>query len=471
MKKNIFLSLVILLAVIMSGCGGRGGYYYIESNKMLKMPDEIIYEFIPIKAIGKETITKGTDKFIDKTNFEIITKNLGDLKSISISKGGVRVTVAHASFNFLKDKYGLYDGIKHPLSERSWPLLHLWDGGPAYYTIDNNEIYQPYSVIPFNPCVMEMYRTNNNKTLLDDFNRAFAEGRIQPPYPSDGRTTQEIKSSMEGVIGQPYCSFYYKSNIVFYVKVENLGAEKIRLWPIRESVVVDNTNSQFNALDNVIVKEKQILSKWESKRKTIPKGNNNPQLGLHLCKKPADKQPDPGYTVYEQGLMVFAVDAQMPGANAGIKVGDIFREIDRAPNEIPASAAKRFFSSFKNKEDISMMTQIASEEDITRLLSTKVPGDTINVTLLRNGQMIKKSLKLMSADDLPRPPDIRLLGGGNVYPDVIYDGYLVFDTAAMLNNYQKGSTIKLIIPLIGTRFDAADLPVRSYEYEFEFKLE
>ncbi len=470
MKKYIFVSLVLLLAVIMSGCGGRGGYYYIESNKMLKMPNEIIYEFIPIKAIGKETITKGTDKFIDKTNFEIINSTLGDLKSISISKGGVRVTVAHASFNFLKNKYGLYDGIKHPLSEMSWPLLHLWDGGPAYYTIDNNEIYQPYSVIPFTPCVMEMYRTNKNKILLDNFNRAFAEGRIQPPYPSDKRTTQEIKSMMEGVIGQPYCSFYYKSNIVFYVKVESLGTEKIRLWPIRESVVIDNTNSQYNALHEGKV-EKEILSKWESKRKTIPRGVNNPQIGLHLCRKAADKQPDQGYTVYEKGLLVFAVDAQMPGAIAGIKKGDILTEIDRAPNEIPASAAKRFISSFKDKENINRMTQIESEEDITRLLSTKVPGDEINVTLLRNGQVIKKSLKLMSADGLPRPSDIRLLGGGNIYPSVIYDGYLVFDTAAMLNNYQKGSTIKLIIPLIGTRFDAADLPIRSYEYEFEFKLE
>ncbi len=77
----------------------------------------------------------------------------------------------------------------------------------------------------------------------------------------------------------------------------------------------------------------------------------------------------------------------------------------------------------------------------------------------------------MSADDLPRPPVIKLLDGGNVYPSVVYDGFLVFDTLAMLNNYKEGSTIKLIIPLIGTSFDAADLPVRSYEYEFEFKMD
>lgn len=455
----------------MSSCRPRAGYYYIESNKMLEMPSEKSYEFIPTKAIGKETITRGTDKFIDKTNFEVINSTLSGVKSISISKGGVRVTVAHASFNFLKDKYGLYDGIKHPLWNTYWPTLHLLDGAPASYTVDNIQIYQPYIVIPFNPCIMEMYRTNNNKILLDDFNRAFAEGRIQPPYQTDKRTTQEIKSMMEGVIGQPFCSFYYKSNIVFYIKVENLGTEKIRLWPIRESVVVDNTNSQYNALDKGNVIEKEILSKWDSKLNTIPRGKNNPQIGLHLCKKPVDKQPYQGYTVYEKGMMVFAVDAKMPGAIAGIKVGDILTEIDRTPDKIPASGMQRLFLNFKEKKDVNMMTQLDSEEDITKLLSTKVPGDNINVTLLRNGQVIKKSLKLMSADDFPRPPDIRLLGGGNVYPSVIYDGFLVFDTAAMLNNYQKGSTIKLIVPLIGTRFDAADLPVRSYEYEFEFKLE
>ncbi|MDP2853827.1 MAG: PDZ domain-containing protein [Smithellaceae bacterium] len=468
MKKYILLTLV-LLAVIIFGCRPRAGYYYIESNKTLEMPSERSYEFIPTKAIGKETITKGTDKFIDKTNFEVIDSTLAGVKSISISKGGVRVTVAHASFNFLKDKYGLYDGIRHPLWDTYWPILHLLDGAPASYTIDNNQIYQAYSVIPFIPCIMEMYRTNNNKILLDNFNRAFAEGRVQPPNQHDKRTTQEIKSMMEGYMGQPYCSLYYKNNIVFFVKVENLGTEKIKLWPIRESVVIDNTNSQYNALDKGNVKE--ILSKWESKLNAIPQGKNNPQIGLHLCKKAADKQPDQGSTVYEKGMMVFAVDAQMPGAIAGIKVGDILTEIDRAPNEIPASAAKRLISSFKDKEKINMMTQLDSEEDITKLLSTKVPSDKINVTLLRNGQVIKKSLKLMSADDLPRPNVIRLLGGGNVYPSVVYDGFLVFDTAAMLNNYQTGSTIKLIIPLIGTRFDAADLPVRSYEYEFEFKLE
>ena len=66
---------------------------------------------------------------------------------------------------------------------------------------------------------------------------------------------------------------------------------------------------------------------------------------------------------------------------------------------------------------------------------------------------------------------IRLLGGGNVYPSFVYDGFLVFDTVAMLNNYQSGSIIKLIIPIIVTRFDAADPPIRSYEYKFEFKLE
>ena len=336
--------------------------------------------------------------------------------------------------------------------------------------VDNSQIYQPYSIIPFNPCIIDMYRTDNNKKLLNDFNRAFAEGRIQPPNQYDKRTTQEIKSMMEGVIGQPYCSSYYKSNIVFYVKVENLGTEKIRLWPIRESVVVDNTNSQYNAFDKETVNT--VLNKWESKLKTIPRGENNPQIGLHLCKKPSDNQPHQGYTVYEKGLMVFGVDAQMPGAIAGIQVGDMLTEIKGGvPDKISACAGMPFFPRLKCELDINKMKQLDSEEDVVKLLSTKVPGDTIDITLLRNGQTIKKSLKLMSADDIPISPVINLLAGGNVYPSVLYDGFLVFDTAAMLNNYQKGLTIKLIIPLIGTSFDAADLPIRSYEYEFEFKLD
>lgn len=345
MKKSIITSSALLVAVIMSGCGSRINYQYIESNKMLEVPSEKSYEFIPIKAAGKETITKGTDKFIDRTNFEVVNSTIDGVKSISISKGGVRVTVAHASFNFLQDKYGLYDGMQHPLWNTYWPTLHLLDGVAASYMIDNNQIYQPYSIIPFNPCMIEVYRTDNNKTVLENFNRAFAEGRIQPLDTAGQRTTQEIKSMMEGVIGQPYCSSYYKSNIVFNLRVENLGTEKIRLWPTRESVVVDKTNSQYNALDKKEVEE--ILNKWETKLEAIPRGRNNPQIGLHLLKKPANEQPYPGYTVYEKGLMVFAVDAQMPGEMAGIKVGDILTEIDRAPNEIPASAVKRFFSSSK----------------------------------------------------------------------------------------------------------------------------
>ena len=443
MKKYIFLSSALLVAVIMSGCG-RHVYYNIESNKMFGMPStNVNYEFIPIKATGKETITKGTDKFIDKSNFEVSYSTQADTKSVSISKGGIQVTVAHSSFNFLRDKYGLYDGIKHPLSGKYYPILHLWYGTPVHYTIDNHQIYQIYSIVPFNQCIMEMYRSNNNKILLDTFNRAFTEGSIQP-YLGDQKTTQEIKSMMEErVIGQPYCSSYLKRNVVFYVKVENLGIEKIRLWPIQQSVVIDSTNTQYKSLNKEIVDN--ILSKWKSKLNSIPQGRNNPQIGLHLSKKPADKQPYQGYTVYENGMIVRAVDAHMPGAIAGILVGDLIKKIDQVP--------------------------VNSEEDIAKSLSTKVPGDRITVTLGRNGKVIITPLKLMSADDLPRPPDIRLLAGGDVYPSVVYDGFLVFDMSAMLYTYREGSTIKLIIPLIGTSFDAGDRPIRSFEYEFEFKLD
>jgi hypothetical protein len=399
MNKIIFSSILLLLAVIMSGCY-RNVSCYIQSNKMLEMPSNINYEFIPTKASGKETITKGADKIIDKDNFTISHSTLSGLKFIAISKGGVKVTVAHASFNYLKDRYGLYDGIRHPLSDKKDTVLHLWNGNPAHYYVDNKKIYQAYSVVPFNQCIIEMHRTENNKILLGHFNKAYAEGVIQPYY--ETRTSQEIKAMMEGVIGQPYCSSYYKSHIVFNIKVENLGIEKIKLWPIQQSVVIDNANAQYNSLDKETIDN--MLSTWISRLNLIPRGKDNPQIGLHLISKASDKQPYQGYTVYEEGMLVTAVDAKMPGAIAGIKIGDIIKEIDRVPGKVPASAMKLLFGSSDEKKDINMMTRLESEEDITKLLSTKKPGDNINVTLLRNGQVIKKSLKLMSADDLPRPP-------------------------------------------------------------------
>ena len=65
---------------------------------------------------------------------------------------------------------------------------------------------------------------------------------------------------------------------------------------------------------------------------------------------------------------------------------------------------------------------------------------------------------------------LKFLAGGNVYPNVIYDGFLVFNTEAMLKNYFKGAMIKLIIPLIGTEFTASDTPIHSFDFEFDFKM-
>lgn len=468
MNRNVISIILLLVAFIMTGCGTRPVYKYIQSNKMMEMPSDINYEFIPTKAMGQETITQGTDKIIDKDNFTISHSTLSGLKFISISKGGVKVTAAHASFNYLKDRYGLYDEIKHSLSGGGYPILHLWSGTPVHYSVDNNQVYQTYTNVPFHRCLTEVYRSDDNKRLFDEFSKLFAEGSIQP-YVSN-LTIQETRFMMERTIGQAYCSSYYKYNIAFILIVENLGTEKIKLWPIQDSVIVDNTNTQYNSLDKGVVDN--ILLSWREKLKNIPDSIVNPHMGLHLIKKPVDKQPYQGYTVYEEGMMVTAVDAKMPGAIAGIKVGDIIKEIDRVPGQVSASAMKRLFGSSDEKKDINMMTRLESEEDITKLLSTKKPGDNINVTLLRNGQVIKKSLKLMSEFDIPRPRrGVKLLAGGNVYPGVIYDGHLVFDTLLMLKNYEKGSTIKLIIPLIGTSFDAADRPIRSFEYEFEFTLD
>ena len=65
---------------------------------------------------------------------------------------------------------------------------------------------------------------------------------------------------------------------------------------------------------------------------------------------------------------------------------------------------------------------------------------------------------------------IKILSGGNVYPGVEYDGYLVFKGSAMSRNLKPGSRIKLIMPMIGVKFDASDTPIKSLDLEFNFKL-
>ena len=232
MKERLLLLFVVLL--LLNGCAK---YSVIDSTKQMENPRGVNVEFVPLKAEGKETITKGTEKVVDKTGFKIDRVKVNGMDGISISKSDVKVTVAQATFNFLKNQYGIKESIVHPLAGDNYKAMHVW--GPwdapafrAFYKADSKGSYQVYDMVPFNKCIMETYKNDANKELLSDFQHAFSEGKILPFLGNDKRTSQEIKSQMEGLIGQPYCSEYYKSNLVYYVRIENLGNEKIRLWPV-----------------------------------------------------------------------------------------------------------------------------------------------------------------------------------------------------------------------------------------------
>lgn len=439
----------MVLLFVTASLTGCAKYNVINSTSRLDNPKTVSVEFLPIKAEGKETITKGADKIVNKADFKIDRVKVHEMDGISISKSDVKVTVAQATFNFLKDQYGMKEAVTHPLAGDNYKLMHVW--GPwdapafqAWYKANSKGIYQVYDVVPFNKCMIETYKNEANKALLADFQQAFEMGKILP-FNNDKRTPQEIKAQMERLIGQPYCSAYYKNNIVFYVKIENLGTEKIRLWPVEESVIVDNNNSQYKSATKETLDS--LLKPWYERLSKVPKGKDNPVIGVYLSKKGSDSNLSSGYTQYEDGMMVFGVEKNLPAEIAGIAEGDIILEV--------------------NGKSIDSMG------DFQKALSNKMPGDVVKVKVSKkeNSKVTELDIKLMSADQWTKPSNIRILAGGNVYPNVIYDGFLVFDTVAMLNNYKPGSKIKLIIPLIGTSFDASDKPINSFDFEFDFKLE
>lgn len=431
MKKELIT--ILFLAFLFNGCSPM---FTIKTGDLLESPKDIKTNFIPIRAEGKETITKGTEKSVDKKGFKIEKSNLLGMQAISISRANVKVTVAHASYTILKDSFGLTGAMNHPLPKTTFTPMHVWGpyDAPAFralYKTDNSDTYQVYDVVPFYKCVIETYRNEENKKLLEEFQKAFNEGKIRPFAYNDKRSPQEIKLQMEGLIGEPHCSAYVKNNVVFYVQIENYGDEKIRLWPVQESVIIDTNNAQYKALPQVEISK--LLESWDKILKELPTGKVNPVLGIHFNKSSSN-----------DGALVLAVVKGLSAFKSGIEKGDVIVKIDEKA--------------------------ILNADGIRPALSTKSPGDTITVDVLRNKSEKKFRIKLMSADQWPRPKPIKALSGGNVYPKVIYDGFLVFDTEAMLNNYTKGSVIKLIIPLIGTEFTASDTPIHSFDFEFDFEM-
>jgi predicted metalloprotease with PDZ domain len=147
---------------------------------------------------------------------------------------------------------------------------------------------------------------------------------------------------------------------------------------------------------------KELLSEWEKALSMLPSGKENPVLGLYMSN-----------TKKIQGVKVIAVTKGLPAEKAGLMKLDVITKIDDK--------------------------RINRIEDVSAALSNKLPGDQANVTFLRNGAEKVVKLILMSADDWPKPKPIKILAGGNVYPNVVYDGFLVFNTEAMFNNYLKGS--------------------------------
>ena len=62
MKERLLV--LFIASLFLNGCAK---FSVIDSTKQLENPKVVNVEFVPIKAEGKETITKGTEKVVDKT--------------------------------------------------------------------------------------------------------------------------------------------------------------------------------------------------------------------------------------------------------------------------------------------------------------------------------------------------------------------------------------------------------------------
>jgi PDZ domain len=431
------ISMGVLIIYVLACAPAHNRHIYIDKD--FNFPAPIKTDFIPNSAEGKETTTKilsdGLQKKVSSAGFNAEIFKYGGRQSIKLTKDNVEVLVTHCSFDYLKDEYGLISVVWHPLGDGKHFAYHTQKKGDVYYKAEKNTVYQLYWDVPFYSPIFEIYRNKIHRDVLNMFKKDMTQHISFPIQlvPSFGKTKTEIKNNLEPLIGQKYVKGYYRDDIVFYVKVKNMGNEKIRMWPEKEAVVIDlETDSQYPAYSAESLKA--VTSKFNKEWSNLYEKREEPFLGVLVGRERKNKNQ----------LKILYVSPNSPAEQSGLKEGDIIDKIDDKKIEIGADFAVIFID--------------------------KLSGDTIKVIIDRNGTKINKSVVVGDRKNMRYRPPIKILSGGNIYPGVEYDGYLVFKGSAMSRNLRLGSQIKLIMPMIGVNFDASDTPINSLDLEFNFKL-
>ncbi len=424
--KFLVRSVIIIVALFSAGCGI---HREVEISKKFPPPQKNDFQLIPELGRGKEIITRGDGKevLVDTVNFEIINDEIrGKSKDFII-------TIKHVRFDEIAKKYGVPISISHPLDQKYKPYHSTgpWDA-PAFrtfYRSEHNYPYQEVLIVPFyTPKKPEIFRSEKNDRIYKDLQSDFASGKIQPlTLLGDQRSPREIKDQMSELIGQPYYDRYFANTSMFYVSIENRGDNKIRLWPRENSVLINELNQQYEPLPKANVDEEyEIWRKYVDEWNSAYKGK--PSLGLMLHKKEMD------------GLYIISLVDGGPAQKAGVK---------------------------KDSKIISLNGKKINEvKDLLKILDYKEAGEEVELKVKdENGENHEYTLILESGDHFAKNEVITVLDGGNIYPRVAYDGYLLFRAAGA---NVAGSKFRLIIPLIASDFNAADVPFRSYELEFNF---
>jgi hypothetical protein len=120
-----------------------------------------------------------------------------------------------------------------------------------------------------------------------------------------------------------------------------------------------------------------------------------------------------------------------------------------------------------NGKSVGTQNELFAHNAIRAALRNRRPGDIVDVAVWRDKKKQIVKVPLIRAGDRRLAKAPQPIAGGNVFPNVAYDGFLtfVYDEA---HDTSANSGFKLIIPLIGVEFNAADVPIRSYDFEVDF---